>query len=56
MLLTGPSRSQRLLQIEFFAANIRNPNPRAAYVFAAVVRFADWCGCSLPGMVAARVV
>ncbi len=28
--------------IEFFTANIRNPNTRAAYAFA-VVRFADWC-------------
>ena len=29
--------------IEFFTANIRNPNTRAAYAFAAA-RFADWCG------------
>jgi integrase/recombinase XerD len=28
--------------IEFFTANIRNPNTRSAYAFAAV-RFADWC-------------
>jgi integrase/recombinase XerD len=28
--------------IEFFTANIRNPNTRAAYAFA-VVRFAGWC-------------
>ncbi len=28
--------------IEFFTANIRNRNTRAAYAFA-VVRFADWC-------------
>src|SRR5579883_2295474 len=28
--------------IEFFTANIRNPNTRAAYALA-VRRFADWC-------------
>src|SRR5512146_501550 len=28
--------------IEFFTANIRNPNTRAAYAFA-VVRFTGWC-------------
>jgi len=35
------TQSQRRF-IEFFTANIRNPNTRAAY-HRAVCRFADWC-------------
>ena len=36
----GPSAEQRL--VEFFTAEIRNPNTRQAYVFA-TARFFEWC-------------
>ena len=36
----GPSATQRL--VEFFTAEIRNPNTRQAYAFAAA-RFFEWC-------------
>jgi site-specific recombinase XerD len=36
----GPRAQKRF--VEFFTAQIRNPNTRAAYA-RAVVRFLDWC-------------
>ncbi len=40
--LSTPVATPYAASIEFFTANIRNPNTRAAYGFA-VVRFADRC-------------
>jgi site-specific recombinase XerD len=40
--LFAPTKSAAKRFLEFFAANIRNPNTRRAYL-RAVREFADWC-------------
>lgn len=42
LLFARPGPQSQRRYVEFFAANIRNPNTRAAY-HRAVCRFADWC-------------